>query len=218
MQFRNQKLTLCLLATLVMAIMTAAPAEAKKAAAAPAKKEWRVRMRALAVMPENDSTTSINGKVEPSNVIVPELDISYFWNDHWATELILATTPHDVKAYNTNLGNLDLGEVWLLPPTLTLQYHFQPAEKFQPYVGAGVNYTLFYHQNAGPSIASIDYDNSFGLAGQAGFDYMIDDSLFFNMDIKKVWINTDVSINGGGVTANVDIDPLLFGIGFGYRF
>lgn len=179
---------------------------------------WQFRLRALGVFPENDSTTSIGGNVEPSDIVVPELDITYFWTKNWATELVLATTPHDVKAYNTGLGDLDLGEVWLLPPTLTMQYHFMPEQKFQPYLGVGVNYTLFYHDKAGPSITSIDYDSSFGFAAQAGFDYLLDQNWFLNADVKKVWINTDVSINGGAVTADVDIDPWLVGLGVGYRF
>lgn len=179
---------------------------------------WQFRLRGLGVFPEDNSSTSIGGNVEPSNVVVPEFDITYFWTKNWATELILATTPHDVKAYNTGLGDLDLGQVWLLPPTLTMQYHFMPDKKFQPYVGAGVNYTVFYHEKAGPSITAIKYDDSFGVAAQVGFDYQIDKNWFFNADLKKLWLSTDVSINGGAVTSRVHLDPWLAGLGVGYRF
>ncbi len=182
---------------------------------------WQVRGRIIGFYPEDDSATSIGGNVEPSNIVVPELDITYFWSAHWATELILATTPHDMKAYNlTGLGNQDLGNVWLLPPTLTMQYHFMPEQTIQPYIGAGVNYTIFYNEDdAGTgAVTSIDYDNAFGVAAQAGFDVKMDDHWYFNVDLKKVWLNTDVTINGGAVTADVDLDPWVFGLGLGYRF
>ena len=108
--------------------------------------------------------------------------------------------------------------MWLLPPTLTAQYHFDTETAFKPYVGAGINYTMFYNEKAGSSINDIKYDNSIGGALQVGFDYAIDDHWMLNADVKKVWINSDVSINGGAVRADVDIDPVIVGFGVGYKF
>ena len=181
------------------------------------KDRWLVRLRAINVDTDVDSSTSIGGNVTASITTVPELDISYFWTDHIATELILAVTPHDMGATGTALGELDLGDVWLLPPTLTLQYHFLPENKFRPYVGAGVNYTVFFSEDSG-GVAAIDYEDNFGYDLQAGFDYEINEHLAFNMDIKKVYLNTDVDINGGAVTADVDLDPWIYGVGLAYRF
>lgn len=181
--------------------------------------EWLVRGRLISVVPDESASISpIGGDTSIDTSYVPELDFSYFFTKNIALELILATTPHEVSARNTSLGNLDLGDVWLLPPTLTAQYHFDGLGKFKPYVGAGINYTLFYSEDAGSSITDIDYDDSFGPALQAGLDYMLDDRWLLNVDVKKVWINTDVSINGGGVNADVDIDPWVIGLGVGYRF
>lgn len=120
----------------------------------------------------------------------------------------------------TSAGQVDLSDVWLLPPTLTLQYHFLPhSETFRPYIGAGVNYTHFYNEDAGAA-NSIDYDDSFGYALQAGMDYGINDNWAVNIDVKKVMINTDVTIKTGGntINADVDIDPWVFGVGVAYRF
>ncbi|MBW7836415.1 MAG: OmpW family protein [Sphingomonadales bacterium] len=179
-----------------------------------------VRARAIYVAPDESADISIGGKPAIDNSVMPELDFSYFFTDNIAVELILAVTPHDVAAKGTALGDVDLGDVTLLPPTLTLQYHFMPKEKMSPYVGVGVNYTKFFDADvpSGGIVTDIDYDSSFGLALQAGIDYAINDRWLINVDVKKIWINTDVSINAGAVTADVDIDPWIFGFGVGYRF
>ena len=175
---------------------------------------WLVRVRAVAVVTDVDaSVTGLGGTVDIDNDVIPELDITYFFSDHWAAELVLGTSNHDVSA----TAGVDLGDVWLLPPTLTLQYHFTPKAQFRPYIGAGVNYTIFYGADSG-AVASIEYDNAFGFALQAGMDYDLGDNWVFNIDVKKIWLSTDVSINGGAITAEVDIDPWFFGTGIGYRF
>ena len=198
---------------------------------------WMVRARVLGVLPDEAGalsvgSTALQGGIDIGNQYVPELDITYFFNKNIAAELILAVTPHDVKATEVTVpgaltnANIDLGDVWLLPPTLTLQYHFQNGTRFKPYVGAGVNATLFFDEDAGPVADGIDYDSSFGPALQAGFDYDLDGKeggWALNADIKKVWINTDVTVDfttalGATVNADVDIDPLIIGVGLGYKF
>ncbi len=182
--------------------------------------DFMMRGRAIYIVPDEDATTSIGGNVGINNEIVPELDFTYFLTDNVGVELILATGKHHVMALNTALGaSASLGSVMLLPPTLTLQYHFNPKGDFSPYVGAGVNYTFYYSENApGGTIADIDYNDGFGFALQTGFDFKINDNWSFNADVKKYWLNTDVKINGGAVTADVDINPWIFGVGFGYIF
>lgn len=132
--------------------------------------KWMVRGRALGVVPSEDSSISpIGGRAEVDNSIVPELDVTYFFTPNIAAELIAAITPHDVKAKGTALGDVDVGDSWLLPPTLTLQYHFTQFDGFKPYVGAGLNYTVFFDEDPG-TLNSVKYDNSFGGALQAGVD------------------------------------------------
>jgi len=186
-------------------------------ASADDKSPWLVRLRLIDVAPEESSTVSIGGEATASSRVMPELDISYFWTDNFATELILATTKHSMGATGTALGDLDLGHVWVLPPTFLLQYHFNPEGKFRPYIGAGVNYTVFYSEDAG-DVDSIEYDDGFGYALQAGIDIGINDNWAVNADVKKLFLNTDASINGDAVTADVDLDPWVFGLGLAYRF
>ncbi len=180
--------------------------------------KWMVRARALGVMPQEDSTiTPVGGKAKVDNSLVPEVDVSYFFTPNVAAELIAATTKHDVTARGTSLGNVDVGSAWLLPPTLTLQYHFTQFSGVKPYLGAGINYTVFYNEDAG-ALSSVKYDNSFGGALQAGVDIPVKDNWYLNLDVKKVFIDTTAKFNGGAVRADVDIDPWLVGAGIGYRF
>lgn len=184
-----------------------------------------MRARALAVIPDEGGSlalggTPIAGRPKIKNQVVPELDFSYFLTDQIAAELILATTPHRVSAQGTPLGDASLGKVWLLPPTLTVQYHPFPKAQFSPYVGAGINYTIFYGIKSGDAV-HIDYKNRFGWALQAGCDLALNDKWSVNLDVKKVFLRTPTTINAGLpalITSKVHIDPLLVGIGVGYRF
>jgi outer membrane protein len=111
---------------------------------------FMLRARAVGVIPEDNSSSisTIGGHVTATAQAAPELDLSYFLTDNIALELIAATTRHNVKATNTAVGDVDVGSVWALPPTLTLQYHFLPHSAFSPYVGVGVNVTVWYGASA----------------------------------------------------------------------
>ncbi len=198
---------------------------------------WMVRGRVLGVLPDESAdlsvaNTALAGGVDIGDQYVPELDITYFFTKNIAAELILAVTPHDVDAVNVTVpgaltnATVDLGDVWLLPPTLTLQYHFDTGTQLKPYVGAGVNATFFFNEDEGSVADGIDYDPSFGGALQVGFDYDLDGQpggWLLNADVKKVWVNPDVTVDftsalGATVDADVDINPLVVGIGFGYKY
>lgn len=174
---------------------------------------WMVRARALGVVPQEESSLSIGGHVNVDNSVVPELDVTYFFTPNIAIEAIAAVTPHDVR---TSSG-VDAGSAWLLPPTVTLQYHFTQFDALKPYIGAGINYTHFFNEDAG-ALQSVDYDDSFGAALQAGVDIPVHDQWSINLDVKKVFIDTTATFKPSGVRADVDIDPWLIGAGIGYRF
>ena len=183
--------------------------------------DFMVRVRALGVIPaDNADIDPIGGDTDLSNTATPEIDISYFITDNIALELIAATTHHDVWAKNTDLGDVNLGDVWLLPPTLLLQYHFLSKGTVSPYVGAGINYSIFYGVDE-PNhciIEDVDYENNLGWALQAGVDVRIADNWYVNADVKRLFLNTDASINHGAIKADVDVDPWIFGMGLGYKF
>jgi outer membrane protein len=202
---------------------------------------WMIRLRALVVDPRDATTFDQlpGGNAHWSTSVVPELDITYFFTPNIAAELILGVTPHRATgkgivtggaAPGLNMDGLPIGKTWLLPPTLTLQYHFTNFGAFKPYIGAGVNYTVFFSEKAAntpggsPSvrITSLDVHNAFAPALQAGFDYMIDRHWGINVDVKKLFLrpNFDASVNNGAIplTGKAKLDPWLIGAGLTYKF
>ncbi|AMV42463.1 OmpW/AlkL family protein [Paraburkholderia caribensis] len=173
-----------------------------------------VRLRAISIMPQvrtSDTLSALN--VDVNNATVPELDFTYMIRDNIGVELILGTSRHQLTS---NLG--DLGGVNVLPPTLLLQYHFNHQGQVRPYVGAGVNYTYFYNDglHAGDQQISVKR-SSFGPALQIGVDVQLTKSVFANVDVKKVWMKTDASLNGASL-GTLHIDPLIVGVGVGMKF
>ena len=185
---------------------------------------WLVRVRAIAVQPDESSSISVvGGKAKVDDAVTAELDITYFFTDHVAAELVLTLSPHDVEAKGTSVGDVDLGDVVLLPPCLLLEYHVLPDSSFRPYVGAGLNLTIFLDEDPGPVADDIDYDTAVGYVLSAGIDYDINEDWFLNADVKKLFLNTDVEVDftsalGTTVTADVDLDPWIFGLGLGRKF
>lgn len=159
---------------------------------------------------------------------------SYQWTENWAVELLAAWPfEHDIEV--DGLGKV--GKTKQLPPTLALQYHFLPDGKFQPYVGAGVNYTIFFDDEADGVLDALGgdleiEDNSFGFAGQVGFDYMFNDQWFINLDLRYIAIDTKAKVTlpaivdpivpidfpGGTIKEDVDIDPWVYGVSVGFKF
>jgi len=179
-----------------------------------------VRLRGIGVFTDTKGTTDlVGGSAWTSNEYVPELDFTYFFSQNIAAELILATTKHSVEVRDSDIGDLDIGTVRLIPPVLTLQYHFLPDEVFSPYLGAGINFILIADEDPGPDVTSVNYSDEFGFALQAGADFRLSDRWSFNADVKKVFVSTDVSVNGGAITAKgTDLDPWIIGFGLGYTF
>jgi outer membrane protein len=185
---------------------------------------WQFRARLLGIFPDasSDTITLIGGEADVDDAFTPDLDITYFFTDNIAAELVFfAYSEHDVEAKNTIVGDVDLGSLDLVPPTVTAQYHFMPQNTFRPYVGAGLSYVLIPDEDPGDAV-DIKYDDGvIGFALQVGFDYFFNDHWCLNFDVKKVWVEVDVEVNAGGgiiVETSVDVDPLLVGVGVGYRF
>ena len=185
---------------------------------------WMVRARALYMNPDNDNSGGLGLPidVEAENKVFPEIDITYFFTKNIAAELIL-TYPqkHDVE-----LGGVGIGSVKHLPPTLTLQYHFNPEGQIRPYAGLGLNYTRFSSVDLdagtvlGGSVPLRIDRSSFGWAAQVGADVQIAPKWFLNFDVKYVAIDTDIFIKGAGgaKVTKLGIDPMLYSVGIGYRF
>ena len=177
---------------------------------------WLVRVRAVHIDPADKSDpvggTGASDRLHVSSKWIPEVDISYFLTPHWAAELVL-TYP---QKHDVTLDGQRIGSFKHVPPTLLAQYHFLPGAQFDPYVGAGINYTLISKVDILNGAGRLEHD-SIGAALQAGVDFRIDGKWSVNLDVKKVQIRSDVDINGVHAS-RVKIDPVLLGVGVGYRF
>ena len=173
---------------------------------------WMIRARAVNLTSANTDSTGLGLTI--NNKVIPEFDISYFFNKNVAAELVL-TVPqeHDLSSNGTKIGTVEH-----LPPTLLLQYHFDTAGGYKPYVGAGVNYTRFTRTDIANGTVTLDKD-SWGGALQVGVDIPLSGNMYFNVDLKKVYIKSNVnSTNNGNSIGTFQVDPVLFGIGLGWRF
>jgi outer membrane protein len=191
-----------------------------------------VRLRGIMVAPNEDSGSVLPGfpgeKVGVNNSFMPEVDVTYMATDNIGFELIASTTKHKASGRTGTTGSLGkLASTWVLPPTLTAQYHFNPTGAVRPYVGAGVNYTIFWNEDASDSLEAavgrtrVKMDDSFGWAAQVGVDIDITPKVFLNLDVKYIDIDTKAKLYtaaAGRQSVKLGIDPLVFGIGVGTRF
>lgn len=179
-------------------------------AADKAEGPWMVRARAVNLNSANTDSTGLGLTV--NNKVIPEVDISYFYSKNVAVELIL-TVPqeHTLESKGTKIGTVEH-----LPPTLLLQYHFDSNGGAKPYIGAGINYTRFTRTDILGGAATLDKD-SWGGALQVGVDVPLGGGMYLNFDLKKVFIKSNVYV-GTANAGDFKVDPVLFGIGLGWRF
>ena len=189
-----------------------------------AEGNWMMRVRVVDIQPvkKSDAIGALSipaDAVYVDNKAIPEVDFSYFFSKNLAAELIL-TYPQKLDAMVKGVGKV--GDLDALPPTLTLQYHFSPDTAFRPYVGAGINLTFFSKVSL-PVVNALTHANatidnsSTGGALQLGFDYKVAQNSYINVDIKKVYMNTDLKVNGTKVST-LTVNPLLVGVGYGFKF
>ncbi|MBI4861403.1 MAG: OmpW family protein [Candidatus Riflebacteria bacterium] len=185
----------------------------------PCGDEWRLRIRALGIFPAegmdaNQGLLLGANDIKINNKLTGEFDATYIFDNHVGLELSLPIpVEHTVDQKSTGAR---LGTFKQMPACLTLQYHFHPDRDFQPYLGAGLNYTSISTVNLG-GLAGLDLDrSSWGAALQGGFDVKLNDKTFFNLDVKKVFSNVDLKQFGAKIS-NVQLDPWLIGVGVGFK-
>lgn len=206
------------------ALALIAPWSAEVAAQAPRGKQAGdvvLGFGGVAVLPQEGGNTSIGGKVRATDSGSPLLDVTYFLLPQVALNLIAATTQHDVTATGTALGNVKVGSIWVLPPTLTLQYHPFPEARLSPYVGFGINATFYYGYGDGgrPAIVNrLRLDTAVGPSFNVGVDYEIAPNWLFNVDAKKILMRPTFSVNSGAITGRAELDPWVVGAAVRYRF
>jgi outer membrane protein len=177
--------------------------------------DFMVRVLGTVVDPDADGAAGAGTiPVDVSTEVIPALTLSYFFNKNVAVELFCCFAKHQAE-----IPGADAADFWIFPPALTLQYHFDSMGGFKPYVGAGIQYIKFFDvENKLVPGGAADIDDALGFTLQAGFDMEIGQGWYLNADVKKTWLDTDVTLAGAGPTFGLDVDPWIFSVGVGYRF
>ena len=174
--------------------------------------DWLVRVGASYVSPASDNSDIVS----VGSATNATFNLGYMMTDVWGLELLAAVPfKHDIDLLN----GTKVGSTKQVPPTLSIKYHFMPTEQFQPYVGFGINFTSFSSEKTTGDLEGVDLDlgDSWGLAGQIGFDVLFNDDWFFNMDLRYIDIDTKARLDGVSI-GKVEVDPWIIGGHIGYRF
>ena len=216
--------TKTLILTALAAAACAAPALAQSDDAwrAPRAGEWLISARVSNVSSgADDAILTAAGAdsgldVDVGDSTMPTLGFTYFLTDHFAVEAILGTTRHEIRAQG-GATDVAVHETWVLPPVVTLQYRPMPEARVSPYVGAGVNYMMFF-EGEDRNGFEVELEDGFGYALQAGADVALTGPWTLNLDVKRVWFDTEATINGGALEADVGLDPWVVSLGVGRKF
>ncbi|NJN48361.1 MAG: outer membrane beta-barrel protein [Candidatus Competibacteraceae bacterium] len=220
-----QRITLSVLSIAALATLIATPAFALQ------QGDWLVRVGPAWVLP-NDDSGSVSGipgsEVSVDDDVTLGFTIGYMMTDNLALELLgVIPAQHDINGEGS-IGVLGrIGDTKVLPPTLSIQYHFMPQAQIRPYVGAGINYTLFFDEDTSSRLENalggktdLELDDSWGLAAQAGVDVVFKDNWFANLTAWYVDIETEATLKTNGVKrkVDVDIDPWVLMLSVGTSF
>ena len=179
--------------------------------------DWTLGVGVHAVDPKSNNGRLAGGTlpVDVKSDVMPTLTLEYFIRDNLGLEVIAATYEHDIAI--DGLGTV--GSTRHLPPTVSLQYHFNGKGKVSPFVGAGVNYTLFFDEDTRGALegSNLKLDDSWGLAAHAGIDFALNERSAIRVDARWIDIDTDVRLDGARL-GTVDIDPIVYGAAYVMKF
>ncbi|WP_019624308.1 OmpW/AlkL family protein [Thioalkalivibrio thiocyanoxidans] len=195
------------------------PAHATAASADVSAGDWLLRGGLTYISPKSDNgDLDVGGTdvgVDVGSSTRPTGTVTYMFTDNLGMELLVGIPfKHDISLEGDRVGYTRL-----LPPTLSLQYHFNTGTAFRPYLGAGVNYTHFFDESTRGALdgTKMRLSDSWGAAVQAGIDMAIDDNWFVNAEVRWIDIESTVRVEGERL-GTVEIDPWSFGMNVGYRF
>lgn len=194
------------------------PAHATAANADVSAGDWLLRGGLTHIAPKSDNGDLVGGTLgaDVGSSTRPTATGTYMMTDNLGLELLVSIPfKHDIAL--DGLGNV--GYTRHLPPTLSLQYHFNTGTAYRPYLGAGVNYTHFFDETTRGALSDdkLRLDDSWGVALQAGIDLAVTDNWFVNAEVRWIDIESTARLNGERI-GTVEIDPWTFGMNVGYRF
>jgi outer membrane protein len=183
--------------------------------------DWLFRVGISQINPDKTNLENVaGGDVVVDSDLSPTFNVTYMLSDHLGTELF-ASWPftHGIDLKTSGGGKSRIGSVDVLPPILSLNWHFNPNGVFRPYIGAGVNYTMFSGEETRGALAgnSLKLDDSWGVAGQVGVDIGVTKNFFVNLNGRYVDMSSDAEVNGANA-GTLDLNPWILGVHVGWKF
>ncbi|MFW8592590.1 OmpW/AlkL family protein [Cribrihabitans neustonicus] len=173
--------------------------------------DWTLGAGIANVNPKSGNGTLAGAAADIDDGTALSLTAEYFFRDNWGVELLVASPfEHDVK-----LNGAFAASAKQLPPTLSVNYHFPAAGKVKPFLGLGVNYTTFFEEET--ALGTLELDDSFGLALNAGADYQITGTGALRFNLRYMDIDTDATLNGADI-GTAEIDPVVVNLAYVHRF
>ena len=172
--------------------------------------DFIVRMGGIKVAPDVssdafDSALPVVGglEVDVDDDTQLGLTFAYMVTDSIGVELVGATPfTHDI-ILDTGGSGVVIGETSHLPPTLLAQFYAPQLGPVRGYLGAGVNYTLFFDDSiddavVSPLLGGADVDvklsNSVGFAWEVGADFLINENWLLNASVWNIDIDTEARL------------------------
>lgn len=171
---------------------------------------FQVKVGASLIAPTGDTRVDDVGLVEADKEFAFTPSVEYFFNDYISTELLLATPIR----HSVSVDGVEAVKLQQLPPTLTVKYNLKNSTGFTPYIGVGGTAFIPWDESKGVKVKE-DY----GFAGQIGFNYLPDPKSNWGVyaDVRYAQISPEVKIDGVD-KFDLDIDPLVYSIGYSYKF
>lgn len=176
---------------------------------------WVLRFGAHVVDPKSNNGTLAGMKASVGSDLKPTASIEYMFTPNWGVDLLVAVPfKHTIRLNGTQVATTKQ-----LPPTLGVNYHFMPDSSISPFIGVGVNYTRFFNTDGKGPLAGtrVRIDSSWGVAAHAGVDFRLNRQWIVTADVRWMDLASDVHVNGAKV-GRTTINPLAYGLSFGYKF
>lgn len=215
--------SLLLLASLHFAGPTAALAQQS---AGQSMARWEVDVDVAGVLLHPSTSVDIAGAAVPgasastSDAVSGTVDLRYFLTRNIAIDLYSGIPPALTIKGSGSVASLGtVGTTRYGAGVLSIEYHFTGLGRFEPYVGAGVNYTVFFSTQSA-AVSGAKLTNSWGAAVKLGLRYAIDQAWGLNIYVQQLFVSTRLSGELGPVpvSAKAALNPTIVGAGVSYRF
>lgn len=176
--------------------------------------QWQVKVGGSVLAPTQDTTVAPGVVAEADHEYAFTPSVEYFFNENISAELLLATpVSHDIL-----LDGAKVAKIKHLPPTITAKYNFKNSTGFTPYIGVGGTAFIAWDESGVAEKVKED----FGFAGQIGFNFQPADAKNWGVfaDVRYAQISPEVTLTkaAGGTKFDLDIDPVIYTLGYSYKF